>query len=213
MNDIVQIIGRLGVVPVIKLEDPEAAVLLGKALIEGKLPVAEVTFRTSSAAESIRRLRKELPELLVGAGTVLSLEQAEAAVAAGASFAVTPGFNPRIVEYFISKGILIIPGVNSPTQVEMGLERGLKLLKFFPAEASGGTRMLKALYGPYADVRFVPTGGIDSGNLADYLRLPNVAACGGSWMVKEEYIKQGRYADIAAACKTAVELAASCKIK
>jgi 2-dehydro-3-deoxyphosphogluconate aldolase/(4S)-4-hydroxy-2-oxoglutarate aldolase len=181
--------------------------------MEGGLPVAEVTFRTASAAQSIKRLRKELPSLLVGAGTVLTLAQAESAVEAGASFAVTPGFNPRIVEFFISKGIPVVPGVNSPTQVEMGLERGLQVLKFFPAEASGGTKMLKALYGPYAEVRFVPTGGIDAGNLADYLRLPNVVACGGSWMVKEDYIRQGRFADIAAACHTAVELAASCRIK
>jgi 2-dehydro-3-deoxyphosphogluconate aldolase/(4S)-4-hydroxy-2-oxoglutarate aldolase len=213
MNELTQTLGRLGLVPVIKLEDPESAVQLGKALMEGNLPVAEVTFRTASAAQSIKRLRKELPTLLVGAGTVLTLAQAEAAVEAGASFAVTPGFNPRIVEYFISKGIPVIPGVNSPTQVEMGLERGLQLLKFFPAEASGGTRMLKALYGPYAEVKFVPTGGIDAGNLADYLGLPNVVACGGSWMVKEDYIKQGRFADIAAACRTAVELVASCRKK
>jgi 2-dehydro-3-deoxyphosphogluconate aldolase/(4S)-4-hydroxy-2-oxoglutarate aldolase len=213
MNDILQTLGRLGVVPVIKLEDPESAVQLGQALINGTLPIAEVTFRTASAAESIKRLRKELPELLVGAGTVLTLEQAEAAIEAGAQFAVTPGFNPRIVDYFKAKGIPVIPGVNSPSQVEMGLERGLRLLKFFPAEASGGTRMLKALYGPYAEVKFVPTGGIDSGNLADYLRLPNVVACGGSWMVKEESIKQGRYSDIASACRLAVELADSCRKK
>jgi len=213
MNDIIQILEHLGVVPVIKLDNPESAVQLGKALIDGKLPVAEVTFRTASAADSIKRLRKELPDLLVGAGTVLTLEQAEAAVEAGAHFAVTPGFNPRIVDFFMARGIPVIPGVNSPTQVEMGLERGLQLLKFFPAEASGGTRMLKALYGPYAEVKFVPTGGIDSGNIVDYLRLPNVIACGGSWMVKEEHIKQGRFADIAMACRLAVELAASCRSK
>jgi 2-dehydro-3-deoxyphosphogluconate aldolase / (4S)-4-hydroxy-2-oxoglutarate aldolase len=213
MNEIFQTLGSLGIVPVIKLENPESAVQLGRALIDGKLPVAEVTFRTASAAESIKRLRKELPGLLVGAGTVLTLTQAEAAVEAGAQFAVTPGFNPRIVDYFMAKGIPVIPGVNSPTQVEMGLERGLLLLKFFPAEASGGTRMLKALYGPYAEVKFVPTGGIDSGNLPDYLRLANVVACGGSWMVKEESIKQGRYSDIATACRLAVELAASCRNK
>ena len=213
MSEIFQTLGRLGIVPVIKLEDPDSAVKLGSALIDGNLPVAEVTFRTASAAQSIRRLRKDLPGLLVGAGTVLTLAQAEAAVEAGAQFAVTPGFNPRIVEYFIGKGIPIIPGVNSPTQVEMGLEFGLQLLKFFPAEASGGTRMLKALYGPYAEVKFVPTGGIDSGNLADYLNLPNVIACGGSWMVKEDYIKQGRFSDIASACRTAVELAAAYRMK
>lgn len=213
MHDMFQTLGKLGIVPVIKLEDPDSAVQLGRALVDGNLPVAEVTFRTASAAESIKRLRKELPKLLVGAGTVLTLAQAEAAVEAGASFAVTPGFNPRIVEYFIGKGIPVIPGVNSPTQVEMGLELGLQVLKFFPAEASGGTRMLKALYGPYAEVKFVPTGGIDVGNLADYLNLPNVIACGGSWMVKEDFIKQGRFSDIAAACRAGVELAASCRKK
>ncbi|MDX9959032.1 MAG: bifunctional 4-hydroxy-2-oxoglutarate aldolase/2-dehydro-3-deoxy-phosphogluconate aldolase [Spirochaetia bacterium] len=188
MDDIYTALSRLGVIPVIKLEDPDSAEQLGRALIDGMLPIAEVTFRTASAAESIKRLRKKVPELLVGAGTVLTLEQAKAAVEAGAQFAVTPGFNPRIVDYFRATGIPVIPGVNSPTQVEMGLEHGLQLLKFFPAEASGGTRMLKALFGPYSAVKFVPTGGIDAGNLPDYLRLPNVAACGGSWMVKEESI-------------------------
>jgi len=207
MNDIRVALGKVGIVPVIKLENPAMAASLGRALLEGGLPVAEVTFRTASAAESIRILKKEFPELLVGAGTVLTLEQARAALDAGASFAVTPGFNPRIVDFFLAQGLPVIPGVNSPSQVEMGLERGLDLLKFFPAEASGGIKMLKSLHGPYSDVKFVPTGGVDASNLAAYLALPNVLACGGSWMVKEDLIASGRFSEIATACREAVELA------
>jgi 2-dehydro-3-deoxyphosphogluconate aldolase/(4S)-4-hydroxy-2-oxoglutarate aldolase len=172
-----------------------------------------VTFRTASAAESIRILRKEFPTLLVGAGTIITLAQAEAAVEAGALFAVTPGFNPRIVEYFLKKGMLVVPGVNSPTQVEMGLEFGLDVLKFFPAEASGGIKMLKSLSGPYPDVKFMPTGGVEAANLATYLALPNVVACGGSWMVKDDLIKAGNFAGIAATCREAVELVRASRAK
>lgn len=211
MNPIIASIGRAGVVPVIKLEDPSTAVDLGRALIAGGLPVAEVTFRTASAAESIRRMREALPDLLVGAGTVTTMAQAEAAIAAGAMFAVTPGFNPRIVGYLLGRGLPVVPGVNSPTTVEAGLEFGLDVLKFFPAEASGGIAMLKALRGPYPEVRFMPTGGVEPGNLAAYLALPNVVACGGSWMVKESLIAARDYAAISAACAEAVALAAQAR--
>jgi Entner-Doudoroff aldolase len=193
-------------VPVIKLENPKDSLLLGKALVEGGLPAAEVTFRTKAAAESIALLKKEFPALTTGAGTVLTIEQAEAAMAAGASFIVTPGFNPRIVDFCLAKGMPVMPGINSPSQVEQGLERGLKLLKFFPAEVSGGVKMLKALHGPYADVSFVPTGGIDTSNLESYLQLPYVAAIGGSWMVKEDLIVSGQYDRITALCAEAVAL-------
>lgn len=206
MSDVFSIIKSIGIVPVIKLENPKDSLLLGKALVEGGLPAAEVTFRTKAAAESIALLKKEFPALTTGAGTVLTIEQAEAAMAAGASFIVTPGFNPRIVDFCLAKGMPVMPGINSPSQVEQGLERGLKLLKFFPAEVSGGVKMLKALHGPYADVSFVPTGGIDTSNLESYLQLPYVAAIGGSWMVKEDLIVSGQYDRITALCAEAVAL-------
>jgi 2-dehydro-3-deoxyphosphogluconate aldolase/(4S)-4-hydroxy-2-oxoglutarate aldolase len=180
--------------------------------LEGGLPIAEVTFRTKAAFDAIRLLRKEFPALLVGAGTVLTLEQVEAAVAAGASFAVTPGFNPRIVDACIERGLPIVPGVNSPSQIELGLERGLKLLKFFPAEASGGVKMLKALHGPYSEVEFVPTGGIDTSNLASYLALPYVAAVGGSWMVKENLVSIETVPELTALCREAVGLVRSSRV-
>ena len=207
MNSIFDLISRLGIVPVIKLESPESALPLGKALMAGGLPVAEVTFRTPAAAESIAVLRKAYPELITGAGTVLTIEQAEAAIAAGASYIVTPGFNPRVVDFCLSRDIPIVPGVNSPSQIEQGLERGLKLLKFFPAEASGGVKMLKALHGPYAEVSFIPTGGVDVSNLESYLKLPCVAAIGGTWMVAEDLIKSGQFDRITCLCREAVQLA------
>mgnify|MGYP001161940844 FL=1 len=206
MRDVFSTIKSIGIVPVIKLENPEDSLLLGKALVEGGLPAAEVTFRTKSAAESIALLKKEFPALTTGAGTVLTIEQAEAAIAAGASFIVTPGFNPRIVDFCLAKGMPVMPGVNSPSQVEQGLERGLKLLKFFPAEVSGGVKMLKALHGPYAEVSYVPTGGIDASNVESYLQLSYVAAIGGSWMVKEDLIASGQYGRITALCAEAVAL-------
>jgi 2-dehydro-3-deoxyphosphogluconate aldolase/(4S)-4-hydroxy-2-oxoglutarate aldolase len=213
MNDVFTRIERSGIVPVIKLERSEDARALGRALVEGGLLVAEVTFRTTAAPAAIALLKKEYPELLVGAGTVLTIDQVEAAIAAGAAFAVTPGFNPRIVDACIEKGFPVVPGINSPSQVELALERGLSLLKFFPAEASGGVKMLKALHGPYSDVRFVPTGGVDTANLASYLALPYVAAIGGSWMVKEELIDSGRFEDVYKLCREAVASARAARGK
>ena len=209
MSDVVRRIRAAGIVPVIKLEHAEDARPLGKALLEGGLPVAEVTFRTAAAAGAIRLLREEYPALLVGAGTVLTPAQVDAAIAAGAAFAVTPGFNPRVVDHCLAKNLPVVPGVNSPSQVEQGLERGLSLLKFFPAEASGGVKMLKALHGPYAEVSFLPTGGVEPANLASYLALPYVAAVGGSWMVKEDLLASGRHAEVATLCAEAVRLVAS----
>lgn len=202
-----------GIVPVIKLEKASDARGLGQALLDGGLPVAEITFRTGAAAEAIRILRQEYPALLVGAGTVTTLSQVEDALKAGAQFAVSPGFNPRVVDACLAKGLPMVPGVNSPSQVEQGLERGLSLLKFFPAEASGGVKMLKALHGPYAEVSFVPTGGVDPSNVGAYLALSYVAAVGGSWMVKDELVKAGRFAEIANLCGEAVRLVASHRSK
>jgi 2-keto-3-deoxy-phosphogluconate aldolase (EC 4.1.2.14) len=206
MSSIFDEIKKYGIVPVIKLAQPSEAIPLASALLEAGLPVAEITFRTAAAKEAIRALRAKFPAMLVGAGTVTTLEQVEAAQAAGAMFIVTPGFNPRIVDACIERGIPIVPGVNSPSQVEQGLERGLTVLKFFPAEASGGIKMLKALHGPYSDVSFVPTGGIDTANLAQYIALSNVAAIGGSWMVKEDLIASGKFDEITALCKEALAI-------
>ncbi len=202
-STVFQRIAAAGIVPVIKLDSAENALPLGRALLAGGLPIAEVTFRTNSAAESIALLSRELPQLLTGAGTVLTIEQAEAAIAAGASYIVTPGFNPRIVDYCLGRGITIIPGVNSPSQVEQGLERGLMTLKFFPAEASGGVKMLKALHGPYGEVHFIPTGGVDLTNLASYLSLPFIPAVGGTWMVREELIAAHDYDSVTKLCSEA----------
>ena len=206
MNEMFRTIESAGLVPVIKLESPDQALRLGEALLAGGLTVAEITFRTAAAPEAIRILRKNFPGLLVGAGTVLTLDQAKQSIDAGAVFAVTPGFNPRIVDYFLSRSFPVVPGVNGPSQVEMGLERGLSVLKFFPAEASGGVKMLKALNGPYPEVKFMPTGGVDLSNLASYLALANVVACGGSWMVKDELIETGRFDEVARLSREAVEL-------
>lgn len=211
MNELFSRIRKIGIVPVIKLEKPEDALPLGKALVDGGLLAAEVTFRTSAAPEAIALLKKQFPSLLTGAGTVTTIAQAEAAIASGASFVVTPGFNPRIVDFCIAQGMPIVPGVNSPSQVEMGLERGLDVLKFFPAEASGGVKMLKALHGPYAEVNFMPTGGVDLSNIASYLELPYILAIGGSWMVKEDKIAAGKFGEIVDLCREAVRLVASCR--
>jgi 2-dehydro-3-deoxyphosphogluconate aldolase/(4S)-4-hydroxy-2-oxoglutarate aldolase len=204
MNDVLQKIANAGIVPVVKLDTPDQAVPLGKALIAGGLPVAEVTFRTDAAEESIKRISKELPELLVGAGTVTTVDQAERAVAAGAKFLVSPGFNPTVVKYCVNSGIPITPGVNSPSQIEQGLDLGLTVLKFFPAEQSGGLEMLKAFAGPYGSVKYIPTGGVNTKNMVDYLSYPKVLAVGGSWMVKPELVSAGRYDEVTRLCREAV---------
>ncbi len=209
MSALVQRIRGVGIVPVVKLGRAEDARVLGRALREGALPIAEITFRTTAAPEAIRILRAEFPEILVGAGTVLTVAQANAAIEAGAAFAVAPGFNPRVVDHCLARGFPIVPGVNNPSQVEQGLERGLTFLKLFPAEASGGVAMLKALHGPYAEAVFLPTGGIDPGNLGAYLALPYVVAAGGSWMVKEDLLAGGKHGELAALCSEAVRLATS----
>ncbi|MDR1049098.1 MAG: bifunctional 4-hydroxy-2-oxoglutarate aldolase/2-dehydro-3-deoxy-phosphogluconate aldolase [Synergistaceae bacterium] len=204
MDAVLQKIASVGIVPVVKLDTPDQAVPLGRALLAGGLPVAEVTFRTDAAEESIKRLSKELPELLVGAGTVTAVEQAKRAVAAGAKFLVSPGFNPTVVRHCVESGVPITPGMNSPSQIEQGLELGLTVLKFFPAEQSGGLEMLKAFAGPYGGVKYIPTGGIGARNMADYLSFAKVLAVGGSWMVKPELIAAGRYDEVTRLCREAV---------
>ena len=195
MESIFNEIKKYRIVPVIKIEDPENALPLADALIEGGLPVAEVTFRTDAAEEAIKKISEKRPDILLGAGTVLTIENVEKAVNAGARFIVAPGFNPVIVDYCISKNIPMVPGINNPSQAEWAMERGVKVLKFFPAEISGGVKMLKALGSVY-DIKFIPTGGINLNNLDEYLSYERVLAVGGTWMVKVDLISSGRFDDL-----------------
>jgi 2-dehydro-3-deoxyphosphogluconate aldolase/(4S)-4-hydroxy-2-oxoglutarate aldolase len=196
MRGVLHTLGDLGLVPVVKIERVEDAVDLAGALLAGGLPCAEITFRTEAAEEAIRRICSSLPDMLVGAGTVLSVDQAERAVSAGAQFIVSPGFNQKVVDWCLENEIAVTPGVLTPTEIEMARERGLEILKFFPAEAMGGITTLKAIGAPYGDVKFVPTGGINRDNLAGYLALPNVHCCGGSWLVKANLISAGKFDEI-----------------
>lgn len=204
-------LGELGLVPVVEIVDADLAVPLGRALLAAGLPCAEITFRTSAAADSIRALRESCPELLVGAGTILTIEQADAAIAAGAQFLVAPGFNPAVVDHARAQGATFVPGVCTPTEIEMALGRGIDVLKVFPAEVAGGVAFLKAVAPVYPGVRYVPTGGIGPANLADYLALPQVLACGGSWMVKKDLIAAGDFGSIERLAAEAVRLARSAR--
>lgn len=199
----------VGVVPVVTIRSSRDATALGAALIRGGLPVAEITFRTPAAAESIHVLRQSFPEFLVGAGTVLDLPTLNRAIEAGAQFVVSPGFNPAIVDRCLELGIPVIPGVSTPTDIEAARGRGLNLLKFFPAEAAGGIEFLKAVAAPYQGISFMPTGGITPENLPRYRSHPFVAACGGSWIATEGAITGGRFDEIAQTAQRAVELAAT----
>lgn len=193
MNEILARIRRFGVVPVIAIMDAKDAYPLGESLMKAGLPCAEITFRTAAAEESIRRLTKAYPEMLVGAGTVLTTLQAEKAVSAGAQFIVSPGFDPKVTEWCLEREIPITPGVATPTEINMALDYNLNILKFFPAEALGGAKILKAIAAPYGSVSFIPTGGINISNLETYLSLPMVHACGGSWMVRRDLISAGEF--------------------
>lgn len=181
------------VVPVVVLNDADDAIPLADALIKGGLPCAEVTFRTDAAEESIRRICESFPDMLVGAGTVLTTKQVERAYKAGAKFIVSPGFDPEIIDYCISIGLPELPGCITPSEIAQAVKRGLKVVKFFPAEQSGGVAMIKAMAAPYSMVKFMPTGGISTKNLADYLSCDKILCCGGSWMVKEDLIKSGSF--------------------
>lgn len=203
---LVEQIEQLGLVPVVVMEDPERAVPLAEALIQGGLPCAEITFRTAAAARVLERLSRDVPQLLLGAGTVLSPAQVQEAQKAGARFVVSPGFDPEVVEFCGKKKIPIFPGVCTPTEVQAALRQGLSVLKFFPAEALGGVAFLRALAAPFRQVRFIPTGGIDSQNLGAYLGVPAVLACGGSWMVTSRLIEQGNFQEIRRRVAEAVAL-------
>jgi len=204
MNDVLKRIGEIGIVPVIKLDGADKAVPLGRALAAGGIAAAEVTFRTKAAPDAIRSLAEELPELLVGAGTVTSVAMAEAALKAGARFIVSPGWDDAVVDFCLERGMPVLPGVSSPDGVMKGISKGLEVLKFFPAEASGGIPMLDALAGPFAGVRFVPTGGIDASNIGPYARKASVLAVGGSWMVKAELVEAGDWDGIERLAREAV---------
>jgi 2-dehydro-3-deoxyphosphogluconate aldolase/(4S)-4-hydroxy-2-oxoglutarate aldolase len=204
MREVLQKLKNIGLIPVIKLDSPTQALPLGRALITGSLPVAEITYRSAAAEESIKKLSRELPDLLVGAGTILTTEQADSAVQAGANYIVTPGFNPKVVAHCIEIGIPVTPGVTSPSQIEAAMEMGLDVVKFFPAEQYGGVDTLKAFFGPYGNkISFIPTGGVNAENLLAYLSCPNVLAVGGSWMVPSSLLGAGEFGSIENLCREA----------
>ncbi|EHK9017773.1 bifunctional 4-hydroxy-2-oxoglutarate aldolase/2-dehydro-3-deoxy-phosphogluconate aldolase [Vibrio vulnificus] len=206
MSSIKEQLKALKVIPVIAIDKAEDIIPLGKVLTENGLPAAEITFRSAAAAEAIRLLRETQPDMLIGAGTVLNHEQAIAAKEAGATFIVSPGFNPNTVKACQEIGIDIVPGVNNPSTVEAALEMGLTTLKFFPAEASGGINMVKSLLAPYTDIELMPTGGINPANIKDYLAIPRVLACGGTWMVDKKLIEAGNWEELARLTREAVAL-------
>ncbi|WP_295857463.1 bifunctional 4-hydroxy-2-oxoglutarate aldolase/2-dehydro-3-deoxy-phosphogluconate aldolase [uncultured Oscillibacter sp.] len=204
MNEVLQRLSRTGIVPVIAIDDAEKAVPLARALTAGGLPAAEVTFRTAAGEEAIRRIARECPEVLVGAGTVLNLEQCGRALAAGARFIVSPGYNETLVNYCVEKGVPVLPGCANASDMTRAVNAGLKLVKFFPAEQSGGVSFLKAL-APVFPLDFMPTGGVNTKNLMDYLSFDRVAACGGTWMVKKDLISGGQWDEITRISREAVK--------
>ncbi|MDR1955241.1 MAG: bifunctional 4-hydroxy-2-oxoglutarate aldolase/2-dehydro-3-deoxy-phosphogluconate aldolase [Treponema sp.] len=205
MHTVLEALGNIGILPVITIHDPAKALPLAQALIAGGIPCVEVTFRTDQAPEAIRRIRAEVPGIVVGAGTVLKVEQVDAAIDAGAQFIVSPGFNPLVVSHCIERNIPITPGCVTPSDLERALEYGLEAVKFFPAEQSGGLDYIKAVAAPFPQLKFIPTGGIHGGNLAGYLAYEKILACGGSWMATADLINRGDFAAITARCKEAVQ--------
>lgn len=204
---------RIGIVPVVALDDAADALPLGAALKKGGVSAIEVTFRTAAAADAIRLLTREMPELLVGAGTVITKEQADAAIEAGAKFIVSPGFQPELVSYVLSKGVPMCPGTATPGEMEQAMALGLSAVKFFPAEQNGGAPMLKALSAPYRDLLFMPTGGVKLENLRTYLALDQVFACGGTWLATKDDIKAKAFDQITARTREAVKTMLNFRIK
>lgn len=211
MHETLKKINEIGIVPVVVLNDAKDAAPLAKALCDGGLPCAEVTFRTDAAEESIRIMSEQFPEMLVGAGTVLTTDQVDRAVAAGAKFIVSPGLNPRIVKYCVEKGILITPGCTNPSDIEQAIENGLEVVKFFPAEPAGGLKMIKAMAAPYVGMKFMPTGGINPKNVRDYLAYDRIIACGGSWMVTADLVNNGEFDKITELAKECTEIVKECR--
>lgn len=206
MNEVLKKIGEIGIIPVVVLDDAKDAEPLAKALIEGGLPCAEVTFRTAAAEEVIRKMSTAYPDLFVGAGTVLTIEQVNRAVDAGAKFIVSPGLNPEIVKYCVQRGIPVCPGTCTPSEVEQALALGLDTVKFFPAEPAGGLGFIKAMAAPYTGVKFMPTGGISAKNVREYLAYDRILACGGSWMVKKDLVKAGDFEKITELVREAADI-------
>ena len=204
MNEILEKISNIGIVPVVVLDDASKAAKVAEALLDGGIDCAEVTFRTEAAEESIKNILKAFPDMLLGAGTVLTTAQVDRAIAAGAKFIVTPGYNPEVVDYCVGKGVPIVPGCMDTNAIEMALAAGLDTVKFFPAEQAGGVKMMKALSGPYVNLHFMPTGGINRENLRSYLAFDKVVACGGSWMVKKDFIANEQFDEIANLAREAV---------
>jgi 2-dehydro-3-deoxyphosphogluconate aldolase/(4S)-4-hydroxy-2-oxoglutarate aldolase len=204
MHEVLEELRKIGVIPVIKIDDADKAVPLAKALIAGDIPCAEITFRTAQGEEAIRRIKKEVPEILLGAGTVLSEDQVDKAINAGAAFIVRPGLNPKVVAHCIKKGIPIAPGCSSPSDIEQALALGLEAVKFFPAEQAGGLEFTKAVAAPFPSMMFIPTGGINAQNSAKYTAFEKIIACGGSWMVGADLINSGDFTRITALCREAV---------
>ena len=205
MNEVLERAYQIGIIPVIAIDDASKAVPLAKALVAGGLPAAEVTFRTAAAEDAIKAIIKEVPEMLVGAGTVLTREQADRAIAAGVKFIVSPGFNPEITKYVLSKGVPMVPGTATPGEMEQAMSLGLDVVKFFPAEQNGGVAKLKAVAGPYRNLRWMPTGGVNTKNLVDYMTFDQILCCGGTWMVKKDLIDGGKWDEITEICKEAVK--------
>ena len=206
MNDVIKALGEYGIVPVVVLNDAKDAEPLAKALCEGGLKCAEVTFRTAAAEESIKIMAEKFPDMLVGAGTVLTPEQVDRAVAAGAKFIVSPGLNPKVVKYCVEKGIPVCPGTCTPSEMEQAMDLGLDVVKFFPAEPSGGVKFIKAVAAPYTMLKFMPTGGVNATNVRDYLAYDKILCCGGSWMVKGSLIEAGEFDKIVEMTKEAAAI-------
>ncbi|MEG1525086.1 MAG: bifunctional 4-hydroxy-2-oxoglutarate aldolase/2-dehydro-3-deoxy-phosphogluconate aldolase [Clostridia bacterium] len=213
MNKILEQIGAYGIVPVIKIEDPLKAVPLARAMCAGGLPLAEITFRTACAEEAIRRMNSEVPEMLVGAGTVINCEQVDRAVSAGAKFIVSPGLNEKVVHHCIELGIPITPGCSNPSDIECAIDCGLDVVKFFPAEQTGGLKYIKAIAAPYSQIKYIPTGGINIKNLNEYLAYDKILACGGSWLAPADLLAKDDFCGITAIVREAVSLVMGVTLK
>ena len=206
MHEILKKIGALGVVPVVAIQDAKDAKPLADVLVNGGLPCAEVTFRTAAAVDAIKAMADAYPEMLLGAGTVITVEQAEKAIQCGAKYIISPGLDKDVVKYCQAQDVPVTPGIITPTELQKALKLGLEVVKFFPAEAAGGVKYLKALGGPFPQVKFIPTGGVSTANLTDYLVLPQVVACGGSWLVKKNMIAAGEFDKIEQLAREAIAL-------